>query len=60
MIAETRDTPSNDGTTLLGTRRPTERHKVRAKERSQAEEAWSRWLETDPVTETLIEALSDS
>lgn len=34
--------------------------RVRADERRQAEEAWSRWLQADPVAEALIEAWSGS
>lgn len=33
---------------------------VRADERRQAEEVWSRWLQADPVVEALIEAWSGS
>ena len=33
---------------------------VRADERRQAEEAWSRWLQADPVADALIEAWSGS
>ena len=34
--------------------------RVRADERRQAEEAWSRWLQADPVVEALTEAWSGS
>jgi hypothetical protein len=34
--------------------------RVRADERRQAEEAWSRWLQADPVVEALTEAWSSS